>query len=64
MFVLLVVLLCLAEGFAVNGIANAALVHLEKQVQASLFPTCSKSDCYASYRPDIVHFNFVEVGVS
>ncbi|KAL8564551.1 hypothetical protein ACOMHN_003309 [Nucella lapillus] len=30
-FVFLAVLLCLVEGFAVNGIANAALLHLEKQ---------------------------------
>ncbi|KAK7103249.1 solute carrier organic anion transporter family member 4A1-like isoform X1 [Littorina saxatilis] len=30
-FVFLVVLLCLVEGFAVNGIASASLVHLEKQ---------------------------------
>lgn len=30
-FVVLAVLLCLVEGFAVNGIANAALYHIEKQ---------------------------------
>ncbi|KAK7502755.1 hypothetical protein BaRGS_00006005 [Batillaria attramentaria] len=30
-FVVLAVLLCFVEGFAVNGIANAALYHLEKQ---------------------------------
>ncbi|XP_076442002.1 solute carrier organic anion transporter family member 4A1-like isoform X2 [Babylonia areolata] len=30
-FVFLAVLLCLTEGYAVNGIANSALLHLEKQ---------------------------------